>query len=208
MTLSTLTRTYVRGTWDDLTNTQQQTLIKRKAADRANSPSPAPWTGEIIHSLKEVVKASGLTIADYSLGPYNRGNFLRVSGDEDVLALTGPRALAWMENNLLSPLRIPWTGPERRNLARYGRYYRPGLVPPCPITGVYCDEDYLDSLHKNLRNGVSIYHAYNALADVAATLMENDLDAWTDPENVAEDLANQETIYEWEEGHPEALQDV
>lgn len=208
MTLSTLTRTYVRGTWGDLTNEQQQILVKRETADRETSPYPSPWTAEILDSLKAVIKASGLTLADYDLGPHNRGNFLRVSGDEDALALSGPRALAWLENNLLGPLRIPWTGPKRRDLARYGRYYRPGLVAPCPFTGVYCDEDYLDALRTNLRDGMSIYAAYNALAGTAATLMENDLDAWTDPDNVAEDLANQDTVYEWEEGHPKALRQV
>ncbi len=68
--------------------------------------------------------------------------------------LTGRRAWAWLENTLLAPHRIPWTGRERWRLAKYGRDYRPERVTPCPFTGVSFDESYLEDIRDSLRRGL------------------------------------------------------
>ena len=68
--------------------------------------------------------------------------------------IEGPRRMmAWLENHVLGPLRIPWRGKRRWELARYGAFYRPGMVKPCPWTGYYTDDALLAEIVQGARNG-------------------------------------------------------
>jgi hypothetical protein len=69
--------------------------------------------------------------------------------------------------------RIPWLPiGMRREQAKYGQYYRPGMLRPCPFTGVCFDEDYLDSIRADLKGGYTVREALLNLANVASRLLE------------------------------------
>jgi hypothetical protein len=145
-----------------------------------------PWSGEIIDSLKAIFKASGIHLRDYSIDAYGYSSvsFDMESETED---LKGQRALAWIENNLLADLRIKWQPygrvdkehqfkSVRAELSKYGQYYRPGMVHPCPFTGVCFDEDMIESLLKSVKSGDTLGEAYHNLANVAAKLFESEIE--------------------------------
>lgn len=100
--------------------------------------------------------------------------------DEGESLLTGRRAWAWLENVVLADLRIPWhpiTRPgERRQNAKYGRYYRAGMVPPCPFTGVAYDDGLLDDLRDSIRAGMTVGDAMRALGDRADRMIEDEIE--------------------------------
>lgn len=143
------------------------------------------WTDEIMESFKAVFEhTDGITLQDYDIGYRGRGAKISFSQDE-VKDLTGPRAMAWLENNLLYSLRVPFVpytaqgiryylGDKRRNLSQYGRYYRPGMIKPCPFTGYGADDDMLESLQNDIKAGCTIGEAYHNLADVTARLLESE----------------------------------
>ena len=160
---------------------------------------------EMLSSLKGLFEAAGVKLADYDLGAYNRGNQLRAEFKQDGAAdLEGARALAWIENNILAPLRAPygipkmpkdgklpegytraWTGPchEFPNGCLHGeenpsrpitRYTKPGAVPSCPFTGVCYDEDFLEDLIKSIKEGRTLKEAFQDLADLFASMLEDE----------------------------------
>ena len=133
-----------------------------------------PWMDEIMESLKEVFKQSGINLIDWSIGVYDC-SYVRFDLEEDVGYLSGPRAMAWLENNLLGDLRIPWKGEKRTKVRKYGACYRPGKISPCPLTGFCFDEDFLESLQENINDGMCLQDAYSNLADVARKAMELEL---------------------------------
>jgi hypothetical protein len=153
-----------------------------------------PWQSEIVDSLKAIIKESGLALRDWSIsGDCPSQSWLKVDMESDVANISGQRALAWLENNLLSDLRIPfipmftrfqlpdgsWTEhqPTRRGeLAQYGEYYRPGMIKPCPFTGVCFDEDFIEALVKAVKDGDTLEDAYRGLAQVAGKLFEQEIE--------------------------------
>ena len=141
---------------------------------RASVQEDPSWVSEIVDSFKAVFKAAGLTLKNYSIGGHGTGCTVESFDAED---LSGPRAWAWLENNLLDRLRIPWSGKGRWKNAKYGRDYRPGMIPPCPLTGYCFDDDLLDDLRDSIRGGMTIKDAFRALADKAAKLIEEEMEA-------------------------------
>lgn len=168
-----------------------------------NEPREIAWQGEIIDSLKAVLKAANVTLRDWSLGAYNRGNFISISFPQDDTAdLHGKRAIAWLENNLFASLRVrgnmriddwrkyrdPETGYLSRNarLDNTARFYRTldgklhkrdgrvGEVPSCPLTGYCADEDYFDALRASVRRGDTLKEVFEGLADTCAKLLEQE----------------------------------
>ena len=124
-------------------------------------------------SFKAVFKAARIRLKDYSIGGRGTGCKVVFSTDE-AGELTGARAMAWLENNLFSGLRLPYTGARRWELSKYGSYYRAGMVKPCPLTGYCADEDFLDSLKKSVKSGDDLKSAFEHLAAVAARLIESE----------------------------------
>lgn len=150
-----------------------------------------PWEKEGFESLKALIEAAGLTLKDWSLGAYNRGNFISVKfSNEDAANLKGVRAFAWIENNLLGPLRAPWGLPKltrgdelpkdyyRDGLkAKRGpvkRWTRPGFVKDCPFTGMFFDEDLLFALREALRQGDTLREAFEGLEHDFAIMLEQE----------------------------------
>lgn len=139
-----------------------------------NEIQDIPWGGEIMDSLKATFKAAGIRLTDWEIGP-DSYSYVRFAMDSDVRDLSGPRAMAWLENNLLGDLRIPFSGSKRWELAKYGQYYRPGMIKPCPFTGVCFDEDMLESLQRDIKAGESLGDAFSYLATVASKAMESEV---------------------------------
>jgi hypothetical protein len=117
------------------------------------------WASEHRDSLKAMVAAFG------------RGD---VPEFDDVR-----RCMAWVENNILAPLRQPWlplSHPKRRATSRYGGSYRPGYVKPCPFTGFYVDDDLLDYVRTGARKGDSPRDILRGLQAEADRLWESELE--------------------------------
>lgn len=145
------------------------------------------WTDEIIESLKAVCEQAGVTIKDYSLGGWS-GYKWRFEMPEPCMwdadpyladrnalnYMSGTRALTWFENNILSYLRIPWVGKKRWDLAKYGKYYRPGMVKPCPFTGYCADEDFLNSIVSDIKDGCTLGEAFQNLGRLAHKLIQQE----------------------------------
>ena len=151
------------------------------------------WANETLDSLKGLFNAcNGIKLKDYSLGEYNSSLKIEFSQDE-VEDLTGKRAFAWLENNLLSYLRIPFHSlsdkdSKRRKLSQYGRYYRAGMIKPCPLTGYCADEDFLDSLKKDIKSGMTLGDSFRGLADEYQKIINNEIEHQNSDEYIIEHM--------------------
>jgi len=185
------TRVY---TFKELPEDVQERLIENERNIRANDYD-IPWCDEVFDSLKALVKATGYTIKDYEISQEAYRSYIRID-ELPCDELTGKRALAWLENQVLSPLRIPFNGARRWELAKYGAYYRAGMVNPCPFTGACFDEDLLDALRKDLVSGTSVREAVEGLADTAAHLIESQIEDYCSEESARDSLENEEKEYD------------
>jgi hypothetical protein len=145
-----------------------------------------PWTDEIMDSLKALFKASGIALRDWSIGAYSY-SYVKFDMEEGVQELSGSRALAWLENNLFSDLR------ERRRFINRVKKYEKwhdftkfGEIPSCPLTSICFDEDFIESLVKDIKAGDSLKEAYENLASVASKLFEAEYDYQNSEENFLE----------------------
>lgn len=89
------------------------------------------------------------------------------------------RSMAWVENNVLSPLRQPWvplSHPKRRATSHYGGSYRPGHVKSCPFTGYCMDDAFLEYVTVSAKNGDSPADILRSLPDFADAAWNNELD--------------------------------
>lgn len=159
-----------------------------------------PWTDEIMDSLKALFKATnGVYLRDWSIDAYGY-SYVRVEFNQDEAGdLTGNRALAWLENNLLGDLRV-----NRSFLSRVkqysGKWYdftKYGEIPSCPLTGVCFDEDYIESLLKSIKAGDTLKEAFENLADVASKLFQAEIEGQDSEENFLE-----QNLYFTKDGTP------
>ena len=145
------------------------------------------WGGEIIDSLKAVFEHSSINLKDYSIDS-NGHSWVKFDIESDnwgedssdwAQDMTGARAQAWLENNLFYNLR------ETRPFSKRVKYYSNkaynftnyGQMESCPFTGVCFDEDFLESLQKDIKAGESLYDAYSNLARVASKLFAGEWEA-------------------------------
>lgn len=133
------------------------------------------WSDEIMSSLKAVFNSTdGVYLKDYSIQwDYPNQSWVRLKwNNNDAKELSGSRAMAWLENNLLSYLRIGFNSKDRWNLSKYGKYYRAGMIKPCPFTGICYDEDFLESLQNDIKSGETLESAFENLACKAGKLIK------------------------------------
>lgn len=130
------------------------------------------WTlSECVESLKALCRVAGVSLEDWSLGPYNRGSRVKVAFDNAEEAdISGPRLFAWVENRIFGRLRQPW-----RLLAKGRKYTPPGHVPCCPLTGVCFDEDLLDVFRDRYLSW-SLGDRFSHLADVIGRICEAEIE--------------------------------
>lgn len=142
------------------------------------------WQDELFDSLKTLIERSGFKLSDYSLGLER--SYIRLDMPDEIAVMEGPRAMAWIENNLLSNLRISPAQYKAKGYAKYGKAYRVGCIKPCPFTGVCYDEDFLDSLLANIRQGYCLKDCYNWLANKYQELLDAEYEYQTSEEYIAE----------------------
>ncbi len=150
------------------------------------------WANETLDSLKGLFKnCDGVSLKDYSLGEYN--SYIKISfTNEEAENLSGKRAFAWIENNLLSNIRIPENSfslnGTRRKLAQYGQYYRAGMIKPCPFTGYCADDDFLASLLNDIKDGTDLKTAFEGLATEYQKIINDEIEYQNSDEYISEQL--------------------
>jgi hypothetical protein len=144
---------------------------------------------ECVHSLKKLADALCVTLADWSIGPYNRGNrcSLRQSflGDDeiDTLSDTGEKVEQWIWDCLKPKGYTP-------DQMKDGRF--PGI---CGLTGVCFDDDIVESVLDSVRSGDTLSKAFDAAADRIMRICEDDLEYRTSREGILECLDKDEEVY-------------
>lgn len=155
--------------------------LKRHAEDVGRFDADI-WGEEILESIKGACRAAGIEIKDHSLGAYSP-SFLSVRfsghyyGYGDPGDLSGPRAMAWLENNLLGPCRITPKKAAEYRAKKYGRYYRAGLIKPCPFTGICYDEGIIERLARCIKEGDTLREAFEGLACYYREQLESEIEA-------------------------------
>lgn len=155
--------------------------FERAHRDFCNDQTEILWDGEIMDSLKGIFSAANVNLRDYSIDGICGHSTVKFDMENEIFGMTGKRAFAWIENNLLSKLRIPQTSlsvktSKRRELAQYGSYYRAGMVKPCPFTGYCADDDFIEALLKDIKSGECLGDAFKGLADAAGKMREAEND--------------------------------
>jgi hypothetical protein len=155
----------------------------------ANNNYEIFWQEETIESLKGLFEAcDGIKLTDWSIGAYSRSYISFSFNSDEVEDFTGKRAMAWLENNLLSNIRITRNDylKNRKNYFGFGKHYRIGEIKPCPFTGYCTDEDFLYSLIYSIKNGYSLKDSFNMLSDKCSDLLESEYEYQTSEEFLAE----------------------
>lgn len=144
------------------------------------------WQSEIFDSLKTLLDTAGIKLLDYSLGLDH--SYIKIDLDPDVANLTGARALAWLENNLLYKLRITRAEylKHRRDFLRYGSDYRIGKIKPCSLTGYCADDDFLDALLKDARAGNPLGDCFKWLANTYQRILQDEYDHQNSDEYISD----------------------
>ena len=200
MTTATIIKRYKRADdWDDLTPNQQKVLVAERVHRNTYAPE-TPWSGEIWDSYNAIMAAANID-----------AEALRYGYEGGTLDLSGPRALAWLENQIVSPVRVPY-GPAHYvryrhaftgELSRLHRTGVPGTVI-CPFTGVYSDDVMLDAMADVFRQGGTVRDALKRIAGVAEDLIQAEIDAYTS-ESYAEESLRDEGPWEWITTDPESI---
>lgn len=93
------------------------------------------------------------------------------------------RVMAWAENCVFGPLRIPFCKVSlRKSRMRFGAGYRPGEVEPCPWTGFCADEDLLDVIRESARDGDSPKGIVRRVKSRADQLWDDEVESQTSAE--------------------------
>ena len=144
------------------------------------------WQDEILESLKGLFeKCTGVSLKNWSLGDQN--SWIKINFTQDEAGeLSGKRAMAWIENNLLVNIRIPYKGKRREELRQYGKYYRAGMIPPCPFTCYCADDDFLDSILKDIKEGADLQTAFQGLASEYQKIINDEIESQNSEEYIAD----------------------
>lgn len=107
------------------------------------------------------------------------------------------RSMAWVENNILAPLRVPFRPIVTRKVTtRYGADYRPGSIKPCPFTGYCIDDALLDYVRKEARNGTSPRQLRREVEQEGERLWSEDVEAQAGEDAFLDDAdANDREFY-------------
>lgn len=168
-------------TLDELDDAQREQAFALWKSQRMDDP----WLFDdvvttVMGTVEALVKLAGLSIKDWQMGDPAGHNYVRLERwsdhtsdyPDDVFQLSGARALAYWHNNVLDALRVPWVGPERWRVAKYGVGYRAGKVKPCPLTGMWPDDDALDVVITAIMDGDTLGEAIERLGLWAASVIE------------------------------------
>lgn len=169
----------------ELSEDQKQQAIENYRSRYAND---IHWQDELLSSLKAIFEHSGVKLADYELGAHCHSWLKPEFSNDDIEEISGSRAMAWLENNLLDGLRVSYYGKNRNKLRKYGKDYYAGRIKPGPFTGYCADEDFLNELIKNVRHGYTLKQCYSWLADKYQQLSEQEYEYQNSDEYISESL--------------------
>jgi len=118
------------------------------------------WMDNSIKSVKEFFTFLNIPIKDYTFDiNYCTESYIKFILDNNVKSLHGSRALAWLENNLLSKIREKRPFDKRyKDGTKYNKFIS------MPFTGYYMDDVILDYVITSINKGNSIG---NTLHDIA-----------------------------------------
>jgi hypothetical protein len=128
------------------------------------------WADEHAESVKDALAAMGDDPPDF--------------GSTTTRAQDIRRSMAWVENNVLAPLRTPFRAGRIRHAQQSKndavrnalRWHKPGEVTSCPWTGYCRDEDLLDFIRKEARGGSSPKDIKRRLIGHADRLWEDEVE--------------------------------
>jgi hypothetical protein len=104
------------------------------------------WGAEMLDSLKTLIELGGYRLKDYSIVDSScRNNYIRPE-ERECDELSGKRAMAWLENNILSKLRD-----------------KKGELDASKLTGYFMDYPLVESLQESIRTGSTIRQAFRDL---------------------------------------------
>lgn len=170
------THTVTTYTYSELTSEAKYYAFSEWQQGVDNDPY-VPFDDDIRGSIRGGIESAGLSLSDWSIGTHGY-SWVKVTGLDDAGELRGKRALAWLENNLLAQYRIPWSGEQRTSVARYGRFYRPGMVTPDPFTGYYLDDVVIEHLINRISKcDDTLEEAFESLASVWQRALEDEVES-------------------------------
>ena len=131
----------------------------------------SPFVGEIFDSLKKILSESGISLKDWDIGAYGYNRINIEFSNEETKILSGGRAMAWLENNLLLKLRD-----------------KMGKLKSCPFTGICYDDILIENLILNVKKGMYLHDAYCTLAYDCGKLIREEIEFENKEENIFETL--------------------
>jgi hypothetical protein len=135
------------------------------------------WGREMFDSLKALIELGGYKLKSYSLGDSScRDNHIRLE-EKDCDELSGNRAMAWFENNILSKLRD-----------------KKGKLDAGKLTGYCMDYTLVESLEESIRSGSTIKDAFRDLV----TPYVSQVDAEWEGQTSEEAFLDQSDANDWQ----------
>lgn len=172
--------------FSELSDDAKQIAIEQWRNDTA--ADPIAWQDELLYSFKAVFKTASVTLKDYELSLCSYSS-VKIEMDQEVYDLTGARALAWLENNFLSKLRVTRAEylKNRKDYFRYG--YRVGKIKDCPLTGYCADESFIDALIESIKTGDCLGDAFKLrMPETYVKLLQAEYDDQNSDEYISETL--------------------
>lgn len=168
----------------ELSDEAKERVISKIADDIGKDPDDFTLL-ECMDSLKAVAAAMGLRLTDWSIGPYNRGNFAKVNCDD-----FGNVAIARFVRCLLDHGYT--RKPRFKDMLAKGKG---SFIGVCGFTGVCFDEDICEAILEALLDGETMTKAFDRAADRIARICEDDLEYRTSKKGILEYLDQDEEIY-------------
>lgn len=173
--------------FEELSTEAQQVAINHYR-DHVVIPGEINWSHEMLQSFLAVYETAGIKLHGYSLG-IGAHSYVSFSMDPDVSELSGARAFAWIESNLLSRIRVTRSEylNNRKDYLRYG--YRIGKIKACPFTGCYFDHNFLDTIDAAIRRGDTIGEVFQyRLVETYVSLLETEYEFQQSEQYIRETL--------------------
>jgi len=127
------------------------------------------WGQEMLDSLKALIELGGYRLKDYSLGDSScRNNYIRLE-ERECDELSGKRAMAWLENNILSKLRD-----------------EKGKLDAGKLTGYCMDYTLVESLQESIKSGSTIKDAFRDLVNPYVSQIDSEWENQTSEETFIE----------------------
>lgn len=123
------------------------------------------WGDDMLNSLKALIELGGYKLKGYSLGDSScRDNHIRLE-ERDCDELSGKRAMAWLENNILSKLRD-----------------KKGKLDAGKLTGYCMDYTLVESLEESIKSGSTIRNAFLDLVNPYVSQIDSEWENQTSEE--------------------------